>query len=181
MEKKIASHWWAVLVRGAVAILFGFLALFATGFTIDVLLILLAIYLFLSGLFSVIGSLMVTEINHWWVLLLEGLITIAAGIAIIVWPSLTLSVLILLIAFWAIISGIVEIIAGIFAAWAAPGKIVMIIAGIFSLILGIVIFAYPLISATILIWLVGIYALLAGIALVIFSVQLKSLEAKKNG
>lgn len=174
METKLANHWWAILIRGIVAIVFAFLAFFATGFTLELLLIFLAIYLLLNGLFAIIGSLMATSHKHWWMLLFEGLISAAAGIAVLAWPGISLSILVLLVAIWAIISGVFEIIAGIVAAWAQPGRILLSIVGVFSLILGIVIFAYPLISTTVFIWLLGIYALFIGLAMIIFSIQLKA-------
>ncbi|MCL5407230.1 MAG: DUF308 domain-containing protein [Patescibacteria group bacterium] len=174
-EKKLAKHWWAFLIRGTVAILFALLAFLATGFTLSLLLIFLGIYLLLDGLFTVIASLMAaSDHKNWWILLLEGIISLAAGIFVFAWPSLTLVILIYIVAFWAIITGIFEFLASITATWAAPGKIFIGVTGVLSIILGIIILVYPLFTVTATIWLVGIYALIIGLSLIFFGFKLKS-------
>ncbi len=175
-EKKLAKHWWAILIRGIVAIIFAFLAFLATGLTLNLLIIFLGIYLLLDGLFAVIGSLMATNHKNWWILLLEGLVSIIAGIFVFALPATTLIILVYLVAIWAIITGIFEFLASLMASWAAPGKIFIGVSGVLSVILGIVIFIYPLFTITAAIWLIGIYALLIGLSLVFFSLKLKSLK-----
>ena len=176
-EKKLAKHWWAILIRGIVAILFALLAFFATGFTLKLLLIFLGVYLLLDGLFAVIGSLMAAKDHKtWWVLLLEGIVSLAAGIFVFAWPSITLVILVYIVALWAVITGIFEFLASISASWAAPGKIFIGITGVLSVILGVMIFIYPLFSLTAIIWLIGIYALLIGLSLIFFSMKLKALN-----
>lgn len=170
----MAKHWWAILIRGVVAILFGFLAFFATGFTLKLLLIFLGLYLLLDGLFSVIGALAATSHKNWWLLLLEGVISIAAGIVVFVWPAMTLLILVYLVAIWAVVTGIFEFLASLMATWAQPGRVFIGAVGILSVILGIVIFINPLLSLTVAIWLIGIYALVIGLAMIFFSFKLKS-------
>src|SRR3972149_12135856 len=98
-DKKLAKHWWAILIRGIVAIAFAFLAFLATGFTLKLLLIFLGLYLLLDGLFAIIGSLMAArEHQKWWILLIEGIISLAAGIVVFVWPAATLIILVYLVA-----------------------------------------------------------------------------------
>lgn len=173
-EKKLAKHWWAIFLRGIVAIVFAFLAFLATGFTLELLIIFLGIYLLLDGLFSVIGSFMAIGHGKWWVLMLEGIVSLAAGIFVFVLPDVTLLILVYLVAIWAIITGIFEFLASVAASWAAPGKIFIGVTGVLSVILGIIIFIYPLFTVTAIIWLIGIYALLIGLSLVFFSFKLKA-------
>lgn len=176
-EKKLAKHWWAIMLRGIVAVLFALLAIFATGFTLDLLLIFLGAYLLLDGLFAIIGS--VNAMAHhkkWWLLLLEGLITLAAGIFIFLWPGLTLIILVYIIAIWAIISGIFEFIASISSSWANEGKIFIGVVGVLSVILGILIFSYPTLSLAAMIWLIGIYAFIIGLSLFFFGLKLKTVN-----
>ncbi len=174
-ERKLAKHWWAFLLRGIVAILFALLAFLATSFTLNLLLIFLGIYLLLDGLFTVIASLMAAgDHKNWWILLLEGIVSLAAGIFVFAWPVLTLTILIYIVAFWAIITGIFEFLASLSATWAAPGKIFIGITGVLSVILGIVILLNPLFTITATIWLIGIYALIIGLSLIFFGIKLKS-------
>lgn len=173
-EKKLAKHWWAILLRGVVAIIFALLAFLATGFTLELLLIFLGVYLLVDGLLSVIGSLMATNHKNWWVLLLEGIVSLVAGLFVLVWPSITLVIMIYIVAFWAIITGIFEFLASIAGSWAAPGKIFIGVTGVLSIILGILILLYPSFSVAAMIWLLGIYALIIGLSLIFFSFKLKA-------
>lgn len=176
MAIKNSKHWWAILIRGIVAIIFGFLAILATGFTLDLLLIFLGIYLLLDGLFAVVGSFMITDHKHWWTLLIEGVVSIAFGIVIFAWPEIYLLVLIYIVALWAIITGIIEFLASIAATWAAPGKVFVGVTGVLSVILGILIFAYPGFSISAAIWLIGVYAIIIGLSLMIFSFKVKAIK-----
>ena len=173
-EKKVAKHWWAILLRGIIAILFGVLALAASGFTLDLLLIFVGFFLLLGGLVSVIGSLFATHHKHWWILMFNGLISIAAGIVVFTWPAITLLILVYLVAIWAIITGFFEFIASIAASWANPGKVFIGFVGVLSVILGIVMFAYPGLTINAAIWLIGVYAIIIGLSLIFFSFKLKA-------
>lgn len=173
-EQKLAKHWWAIFIRGVVAIVFAFLAFLATGFTLKLLLIFLGLYLLLDGLFAVVGALSATSHKNWWVLLLEGIVSVAAGIFIFAWPGISLLILIYIVAIWAILTGILEFLASITASWATPGKILLGVTGVLSVILGIVILVYPAFTITAAIWLLGIYALLIGLSLIFFSFKLRA-------
>lgn len=181
-EKKLAKHWWAILLRGVVAIIFALLAIFATGFTLDLLLIFLGVYLLLDGLFAIIGS--VVAMSHrkkWWLLLLEGLFTVAASMFILLLPGITLVISVYIIAIWAIVTGIFEFLASIMVSWAEEGKIFIGVVGVLSVVLGMMIFIYPTFSVTAIIWLVGIYALVIGFSLLFLGLKLKAVNTiEKN-
>lgn len=176
-EKKLAKHWWAILLRGIIAVLFAFLAFLATGFTLKLLLLFLGLYLLLDGLFAIIGGFMAAKDHkNWWLLLLEGIISIIVGIFVFALPGITLLILVYLVAIWAVITGVFEFLAGIMATWAIPGKVFIGITGVISVILGVVIFIYPVLSIVAMTWLLGIYALVIGLSLIFMSLRLKSLK-----
>jgi uncharacterized membrane protein HdeD (DUF308 family) len=172
--ENLSKHWWAIFVRGIIGILFAILLVTATGFTLSVLILLLGLYFFLDGLFSVIASFMAAS-NHkrWWLLFLEGLFSIVAGIFVFAKPDLTLIILVYIIAIWAIITGIFEFVASFISTWASKGKVFLGIAGVISVILGLIILLYPGISLIAMIWLAAIYAFVIGLTLIIFSVKLR--------
>ncbi|MFA6492754.1 MAG: HdeD family acid-resistance protein [Patescibacteria group bacterium] len=175
--KNLSNYWWIVLIRGIVAIIFAFLALFWTGFTLELIVIFFGVYALLDGIFAIFAAIKAIA-NHrkWWLLLLEGIIGIVVAITVFSWPVLTAVVFVYLIAIWAILTGILEFFVGLAAPWEAIGKWLVIFTGILSIILGVIMLSMPLISIVLLIWLVGIYALVAGLMLVIFSFQLKSIK-----
>jgi len=131
----------------------------------------------LDGLFAIIGALSATNHKKWWMLLLEGIISMGAGIIVFAWPAITLLILVYLVAIWAVVTGIFEFLASLTAPWAEPGKIFIGTVGVLSVILGVIIFIYPLFSLTAVIWLIGIYALVIGLALIFFSFRLKAINS----
>jgi len=135
----------------------------------------LGLYLLLDGLFTVIASFVAaSKHKSWWLLLLEGLVSITAGIFVFALPSLTLVILVYLVAAWAVITGLLEFVGSLIATWALPGKIFLGVTGVISVILGIIIFLYPVISLVAMIWLVAIYAFVIGLTLIIFSFKIKA-------
>ena len=174
-EKKLAKHWWAILVRGIVALLFALCAFFATGFTLGLLVIFLGAYLVLDGLFAVVAGFMACcNHKHWWMLLLEGAVSLIAGIFVLVWPGISLLIMLYILAIWACITGIFEFLASMTATWAMPGKVFLGTTGVLSIILGVMIFIYPEFTLSAIIYLVGIYALVIGVSLIFLGLRLRA-------
>lgn len=174
-EKKLAKHWWAILIRGIIALVFALLAFCATGFTLELLLIFLGVYFILDGLFSVIGSFMAMEKHrNWWMLMFEGVFSLLAGMFVFVLPDVSLLIMLYIVAFWAILTGIFELLASLSASWATPGKVLFGIVGVFSIIMGVLVFLYPNFSINVAIWLLGIYALVIGLSLIFFGLRLRA-------
>src|SRR5260370_16593557 len=99
MEFGLARIWWALALRGGLAILFGLLAFFWPGFLWLVVVYLFGAYALIDGVLALIAA--VTghgESGPWWALLLEGLVGIAVGILAFPWPGLTHFALLYLIA-----------------------------------------------------------------------------------
>src|SRR4051812_6662048 len=114
MLVELARYWWALVLRGVVAILFGVMAFAWPGLTLGALVLLFGAYAFVDGAFAIAAAIAGrTEGIPWWALLVEGLIGIAAGIATVAWPGITALALLYMIAGWAIATGVLEIVAAI--------------------------------------------------------------------
>src|SRR5947209_17801408 len=103
-------HWWVLLVRGLLAILFGLIALVAPGIALLAFIYVFAAYAILDGITAIVVS--VRErgfLRSWWVLLLEGIVGIIIGILAFALPGVTALVLLYLVAVWALLTGIIEI------------------------------------------------------------------------
>jgi len=175
MNKNVLSKYWgAILFRGILAILFGLVALFWTGITIEVLVILFALYALIGGVVSMIGSFMaMKDHSNWWMYLLQGIAGVVIGIMVFSWPAITVLILLYFVAIWAIVSGFIEIIVSFSEKEEVVGKWVLGTAGVMSLIIGLCLFLFPAVSVELLIWIIGIYALIFGISLCMFSFQIK--------
>ena len=173
MLKLLARNWWVLVLRGVVAVLFGIAALIWPDITVTALVFLFGAYVLVDGIFALIGAFW-RRTGQWWLLLIEGIAGIAAGILTFIWPDITELVLLYLIAFWAILTGILEIVAAIQLRRELTGEWLLVLGGLASLAFGIVMVLSPGAGATALIWLVGAYAIVFGILLVILGFKLRN-------
>jgi uncharacterized membrane protein HdeD (DUF308 family) len=164
MLQSMVNNWWLYALRGVAAIIFGVLAFASPGATLLALVLVFGIYAIVDGVLAVITSFQIREVfSQWWVVLLEGLAGIVVGIIALVYPQVTAGALLLLIAFWAVFTGIMEIIAAIRLRKEINNEWTLIVNGILSVFLGVILFVYPLSGALGLIWAIGIYAVFSGL------------------
>lgn len=171
MLHTLAKYWWALAIRGVVAVLFGLLTFFVPGITLVTLVLLFGAYALVDGIFNVIAFF--RAVSHHWALLIEGVIGIIAGILTFTWPAITAIVLLYLIAFWAIFTGIFEIIAGIRLRKAITNEWLLLIMGVFSLLFGVLILFNPGVGALAIVLWIGAYALVFGIILLALAFRLR--------
>jgi uncharacterized membrane protein HdeD (DUF308 family) len=164
-----AGHWWALALRGAIAILFGLAALLRPGIALEALILLFGAYALVDGVFAIVGIFGGTRGGTpRWLLLIEGVAGILAGIIAFVLPGLTAILLLYLIAAWAIITGISEIATAIRLRNEIRGEWAVIAGGVLSVIFGVLLAVIgPVAGLFSLIWLIGIYAVAFGIVLLI--------------
>jgi uncharacterized membrane protein HdeD (DUF308 family) len=171
MLHSLARNWWALALRGFMAVLFGLLAFFVPGITLLTLVLLFGVYALVDGLFNVIAFFRVA--SHHWALLIEGLIGILAGILTFAWPAITAIALLYLIAFWAVFTGIFEIIAGIRLRKVVANEWLLLVIGVLSLLFGMLILFAPGAGALAIVIWIGAYALVFGISLLILAFRLR--------
>src|SRR5512144_226060 len=113
MIQLLARNWWAIELRGALTFVFGLLTLFLPGITLGALILVFGIYALAEGIVLLVMTLNRREAPHWWVTLLQGFAGIGAGIVTFVYPGVTAVALLVIIAAWAIVTGILEITGAI--------------------------------------------------------------------
>lgn len=177
MLETLARNWWTFTLRGIVAILFGILALIWPGITLLALIILFGAYAIVDGVFAIVAAIAgAARTRPWWVFVLWGVLGIAAGIFAFSYPGITALVLLYVIAFWAIVRGVMEIIAAIQLRKVITDEWLLILAGVLSIIFGTVLLVWPGAGALALLWVIGIASVAIGILLIGLSVRLKSLK-----
>jgi uncharacterized membrane protein HdeD (DUF308 family) len=173
MLTQLSRNWWAVVLRGVLAILFGILAFAWPAITLQVLVLFFGAYALVDGVFALIAGLSNrVGTNRWWVVL-EGLVGIVVGILAFLWPGLTAFALLYLIAAWAIVTGILEIMAAIELRKEISNEWLLILSGILSVIFGVLIALFPRAGALSIIWLIAIYAIVFGIMFVALGLRLR--------
>jgi uncharacterized membrane protein HdeD (DUF308 family) len=165
MAATLAQHWWAIVLRGVIAIVFGVVALTAPGAVLLSLAFLFGIYLLIDGVIGLISTVRaVTAHGHWGVLLAEAVLNILMGVIALVLPEAAVFAFILLMAAWALISGGLMIAAAV-RLHASHGRWWLGLGGAASVLWGVLLFAAPMIGAVVVTWWLGIYAIVFGVAL----------------
>jgi uncharacterized membrane protein HdeD (DUF308 family) len=176
MLSMLARNWWVLALRGVLAIIFGILAIIWPGLTLLVLITLFGAYALVDGIFAVIAGIASYGKNErWWAVLLEGIAGIVLGVLTFLWPGTTALVLVYFIAAWALLTGIFEIAAAIRLRKEIEGEWMMVLSGILSIIFGLFLIVAPGAGALGLIWVIGAYAIVWGILLLILAFRLRGL------
>lgn len=180
MVHALARNWWAVLIRGIAAIIFGCLAFALPGLTGITLVILFGAFAFVDGIFAIIAAIRAAEAHERWIpLLIEGLIGIVIGVVTFMWPGLTGAALYYMIAAWALLTGFFEIIAAIQLRKMIANEWLLVLGGIASIVFGVLLVVYPLAGIFTVIWLIGAYAIVSGVVMIGLSLRLRSLAAPR--
>ncbi len=179
MLKLLSRHWWVILLRGVLAVVFGLLALIWPQTTVRVLVVLFGIYAVVDGLFSLLSALASQPTRGaWWLLIVEAITGILVGVVAFVWPQVTAIVLLYLIAAWAIVTGILEVLAAIRLRREIEGEWALILAGLVSIALGLLLALRPASGLVAVVWFVGTYAILFGILLVMLALRLRGFRQR---
>ena len=171
LREVMVRHWWVLLLRGSVSILFGIMALAWPGITLASLVFVYGAYCLADGLLALFGG----YNTKFWQALLIGLISIGAGLAAFVYPGLRALIFLYLIATWAIVRGVFEIMLAIEFRKIIEREWMLVLAGLASVAFGILIVLRPGAGALSILWIMGFYALVFGIFLVVASFKVKGL------
>lgn len=177
MITMLARTWWLIALRGLFAIIFGILAFVWPGATIAALIILFGAYALVDGIFSVIAGIAAYgERERWWAILLEGIASIIIGLITFFWPDVTTLVLLFFIAAWAIVTGVLEIVAAIQLRRVITGEWLMVLIGILSIVFGVLLVIFPGAGALGMLWVIASYAIIFGVMMIMLAVRLRGLQ-----
>ena len=175
MIDTLVRNWWALLIRGIAAVVFGLLALLWPGAAGWALVILFGAYAFVDGIFAIVAAIRAAEQHQrWGALLFEGIIGLVIAAIVFFEPRSAAIGLYITIAIWAFLTGIFEIVAAIELRKVIPNDWLLLLAGIASLLFGVLMIVYPLAGALTVIWLIGVYAIVFGVIMIGFALRLRS-------
>jgi uncharacterized membrane protein HdeD (DUF308 family) len=181
MLPAVSGNWVALAVRGVAAVVFGLAALIWPGLTLAVLIILYGAYAVVDGVFAIVAGLRVGSGTPRWLLLAEGALGILAGLIAVFWPGVTAIVLLYIIAFWAIFGGLLRIVGAVLLRREIENEWTMALGGAVWVLLGIVLFVLPGAGLLSLSWLIGIFALGAGITLIVLAFRVRGQGSSGTG
>lgn len=176
----VAGNWWVLLLRGIAAVLFGLAALLWPGLTLYVLVIFFGAYVLVDGVFAIAAGIRGSG-GRAWLLLAEGVLGVLAGLVALFWPGISALVLLYVIAAWAIFTGILKMVMAISLRREIENEWLMILSGVLSVVFGVVLGALPGVGLLSLVWLVGIYALIFGVALIVLGFRVRGHRRENSG
>ncbi|WP_067462570.1 HdeD family acid-resistance protein [Actinomadura macra] len=175
MFDLMTRHWWVLALRGAFAILFGVVAWVWPDITVWALVVLFGAYALVDGIFALAAAFRGTRGQPRGMLVLSGVAGIVLGIVAMAWPGVTAFVLLMLIAAWAVVTGVMEIVAAFALRKELRGEWAYALTGVISVVFGILLFAWPASGAVAIVWLIGLFAILFGAVMVGAAFRLRKL------
>ena len=170
-------HWWAIALRGVLAILFALMTFAVPGITLAVLVILFGAYALVDGIVAIVSAIRAAHGHRrWGAFLVEGIVGILAGLVTLFMPGVTLAFLIYVVGAWAIVTGVLEIAAAVRLRKHVAGEWLLILTGVVSILFGIAVFWAPIVGAIAIAFWLGAYALIFGILLLVLAFRLRSLH-----
>jgi uncharacterized membrane protein HdeD (DUF308 family) len=177
---SLSRNWWAVSLRGLAGILFGIITFVAPGISLAAVVLLFGAYAFADGVLAIVSAVRRRGTDRWWLLLIEGLVGIAAGVLTLLWPDITALALLYVIAAWALVTGAFEIAAAIRLRKAISGEWLLALSGILSIALGVLLILWPGPGALALVIWIGAYAFVFGALLFALGLRLKGLGSPRH-
>ena len=177
MQQVISNYRTMFLFRGIAAVLFGIVALVWPKMTLSALVFVFGLFAVISGITAVVAALRNTEFPGWGWLLGEGILGILAGVVALAWPGITALAFLYLLAAWAILTGIFEVIAPLAYPMSGGRAALTALTGVVSILFGILIAAQPASGLLAVVWLIGVYAIVFGVMYVAAYFEARSLAA----
>ncbi|WP_371783780.1 HdeD family acid-resistance protein [Streptosporangium subroseum] len=168
--EELSRTWWVYLIRGVCAILFGLLAIIWPGMTLFVLVAVFGAYAIVNGVFELFSS--GRGGSRGWTIF-SGVGSILIGLLVLFWPGITALILLLLIASWAVVVGILEVVAAIMLRRVVEGEWMFIVSGVLAVLFGILLFLWPATGALAIAWLIGAMAIVYGISLLALAFRVR--------
>ena len=167
----LARNWWAMLIRGIAAVVFGIVAFLLPATALFVLAMLFGAYLLVDGVFAIVAA--AAHHLRWGLLLAEGVLDILIGLLALAAPGVVVIGAVWVTAAWAIVTGAL-MLAAAFRLHGSHGNWLLGLGGLISVIWGILLWLWPLIGALVMTLWLGAYAVIFGIALIAFAFRLRA-------
>jgi uncharacterized membrane protein HdeD (DUF308 family) len=174
VKNYLAKYWWIFLLRGFFSIIFGIFAFTMPGLTIATLVLVWGAYAFVDGLVALYASATGgTKPGDHWLVGMQGLIGLAAGILTLLMPGATALGLLIAIAAYSLVVGVLQIAAAIKLREEIEGEFWLGLSGLVSVLFGMFVIARPGDGALAVIWIIGGYAIAFGVFLISFAFRIR--------
>jgi len=169
----LAKNWWLLLLRGIAAVVFGVLAFAWPGLTLLMLILLYGAFALTDGVIAIIAAIKGGAPGPRWWLAIVGILGIAVGAFTFTLPGMTALILLFTIAGWAVAIGVLQIIGAIRLRKEIDNEWLLILSGVISVLFGLAIVYNPGAGALGLVWVIAMYAIIAGVLYIGLALRLK--------
>ncbi|GAA4636200.1 HdeD family acid-resistance protein [Actinoallomurus vinaceus] len=176
----MARHWWLLTVRGVLAVIFGVLAILWPGITLLVLAIMFGVFALADGISAIVAAFGAPAGGR-SLLIFEGAVGIIVGLIALFWPRATALAIVLLVAIWAIVTGISEIVTALQMRKEIHGEWMYVLFGVLSVVFGLIVLLSPVSGIFAVAWLIGFSAIGFGLATIAASFRLRKLRGGRPG
>jgi uncharacterized membrane protein HdeD (DUF308 family) len=177
MLDRLTQNWWTFAVQGAVSLVFGVLTLIWPGSSLWVMIVLFGAFALVTGIMLLAASFDSARRRvHWGSLLAAGILSVVAGMVTWLWPGLTAMSMLYLVAGWALVTGILFVVASLEFRDVLTHSWLLTLTGALSIVMAAVLAIHPRSGILALVLVVGVYAIAGGIGELVFAYRLHSLR-----
>lgn len=174
LSTLLHRSWWVLLLRGVVAIVFGLLTWMQPAISLAALMLTFGVFVLVDGALGVYTAIRGRErMHHWWVVLLWGVVGVVVGVLTVIAPGVTAFVMTIYIAVWALVTGVLEIIAAVRLRKEIEGEWLLIAGGVISVVFGGFVLAQPAAGMMAILWVLAAYAMVFGVIMVLLALKLR--------
>jgi uncharacterized membrane protein HdeD (DUF308 family) len=179
--RTLAANWRVLALRGLVAVLFGLVVLFWPGLILVVLTLLFGIYALVDGGIVLVPALRTSERGaRRWLPLAEGAVGVVAGLVALLWPGMTTSGLLYVIVGWAVVTGILKITTAIVLRSEVENGWLLAGSGALSVLFGVILAALVDSDLPSLAPFIGVFAIVVGLALIVFAFRTRDRQRTRQ-
>lgn len=173
VAQRVAQDlWWVGVFEGVITLLFGIAAVFWPGLTLLILIYLFSVFVLAWGVANIVsGILAIKHSSTWWLTLLFGVAATGVGVYLVRHTDTSFKTFILLIGFTLIIRGILDVLSVFIERTNATTKMLWTIVGVASVLVGIIVLNQPVAGGVAFVWILGLYALIAGPLMIAMSID----------
>jgi uncharacterized membrane protein HdeD (DUF308 family) len=177
LSESLSSAWWSLLLRGLLALVFGLLAIAAPGASLIALTLWFGVFALVDGVFLITGAFAGRrEHEHWYLMLLEGLVGVVFGLLTLRVPGITALILLMYIAAFAMITGVLRLVTAIRLRREIEGEWWMAISGVAGVLFGGLMLMMPGAGALAMMIYIGAWALVVGVSLVFLALRVRRIK-----
>jgi uncharacterized membrane protein HdeD (DUF308 family) len=171
IEKR---SWGALLFGGVVSVLFGLVALIWPGKTLLIVIAFFGVFILAESIVLIVVTVARRrEYERWWIGLVGGVLGLVIGGITLLRPRATTVFLLYLLAAWALITGVLAIVAAIRLRKTIQNEWYLILSGGVALIFSLIVFMRPVAAAVVMMWIISAFALVFGGLLISLSIRVR--------